>query len=107
MGEAPFHVVISAAAVADLHEIDEYWCGRGEAWRGVKYVDDLSTTAVVELSKPERAAAGRLIRAARLPETRELRVFKNAYRIIYRVSRETRTVIVLRFWHSHRDEPLL
>jgi len=35
----------------------------------------------------------------------EFPVFKRSYRILYRVNESEQLVEVLRFWHSHRDEP--
>jgi hypothetical protein len=39
------------------------------------------------------------------PEVQALPVFKRSYRILYRIRESESTVEVLRFWHSHRDEP--
>ncbi len=39
------------------------------------------------------------------PTVQELPVFKHSYRILYRVRESEGIVDVLRFWHSHRDEP--
>ncbi|WP_184206128.1 type II toxin-antitoxin system RelE/ParE family toxin [Prosthecobacter dejongeii] len=45
------------------------------------------------------------LKSALLPGTREIKVFKASYRIIYRVEADQSLVYVLRFWHSHRAEP--
>ena len=65
----------------------------------------LPSEAIRQLSDPTTARAGRYLRRTSFPETQELAVFKRSYRILY-VMRETECVIeVLRFWHSHREEP--
>lgn len=49
-------------------------------------------------------ARARPVRIAVIPGTLERPAFKT-YRLIYRIEEESRTVLLLRFWHSHRDEP--
>ena len=105
MGTTSFEVRLTESAIADLHEIDDYWAHAGEPERGEQYVRNLIAVSESELTSPLRANAGRLVRSAVLPETREILVFKNSYRIIYRIDAEAGIVHVLRFWHSHRDEP--
>ena len=105
MDPATFEVRLTNSALGDLHEIDDYWFNRQEPDRGEQYVRDLMNTAETELSSPDRAQRGRLVRAAILPETREILVFKGSYRIIYRTAAADGIVHVLRFWHAHRDEP--
>ena len=56
--------------------------------------------------RKSRNAAERL-RDCSIPDIREIRVFKRAFRIIYRLDEANRRVEILRFWHSHRDEPEL
>ena len=104
MGDKKYSVIITETAVADLHKIDDYWTERREPERGEKYCEDLLYTAVSELSEPDRAQRGRLIKNAPLENTREILVFKSSYRIVYRISAQQGTVYVLRFWHSHRDD---
>jgi plasmid stabilization system protein ParE len=105
MGITSFQVQLTSSAVADLHEIDDYWFRAGEPDRGEQYVRDLTAAAEAELATPIRALAGRLLDTAILPGTRQILVFKGSYRIIYRVAADEGVVYVLRFWHSHRDEP--
>ena len=105
MGAAAFKVVITEPAIADLNGIDDYWTERGEPERGAKYFEDLMRVAECELIHRDRAKRGRVIENAPLPETREILVFKSSYRVIYRIAEDDGTVFVLRFWHSHRDEP--
>lgn len=105
MGGTSFQVQLTSSAVADLHEIDDYWCRVGEPERGEQYVRDLTAVATTELATPIRAGAGRLLDIGVLPETRQILVFKGSYRIIYRIAADEGVVYVLRFWHSHRDEP--
>lgn len=111
MGESPYAVEVTQSALSDLDEIDEideiddYWHRNGQSDRGEKYVKDLTAIALAELSIPYRARLGKVVKNAVLPVTLEIRVFKSSYRIIYRIDEEHRTVFVLRFWHSHRDEP--
>ena len=105
MGEASFRVLLTDSALHDLHEIDDYWLQMDEPERGEQYARNLLDTAERELASPLRANVGRKVRAAILPETREILVFKGSYRIIYRVDASAGIVHVLRFWHSHRGEP--
>ena len=105
MGNAPFQVSVTDVALGDLHELDDYWASSGEPERGEQYVRDLIETAESHLADPSAALRGRIVRSALLPGTREIRVFKSSYRIIYRVDEAAGIVHVLRFWHSHRDEP--
>lgn len=107
MDPTPFQVRLTDVALQDLHEIDDYWLQQGEPERGEQYVRDLIEKAEKELTSPTRAQSGRRVRVAILPETREILVFKGSYRIIYRIDAIERVVHVLRFWHSHRDEPEL
>jgi plasmid stabilization system protein ParE len=105
MDPATFEVRLTDSALGGLHEIDDYWFNRQEPDRGEQYVRDLIDTAEAELSSPDRAHRGRPVRAALLPETREILVFKGSYRIIYRIAAADGIVHVLRFWYSHRDAP--
>ncbi len=105
MDSTSYAVRLSDSAIADLHEIDDYWTKKNEPERGEQYVRNLIAVSEAELTSPLRAQLGRLVRAAVLPETREILVFKSSYRIIYRVDADAGIVHVLRYWHSHRDEP--
>ena len=105
MGSTSFQVRLTDSALNDLHEIDDYWCLHGEPERGEQYVRNLIETAKTELSSPIRAQSGRLVRVAIFPNTREIQVFKSSYKIIYRIDSAENVVHILRFWHSHRDEP--
>ena len=68
---------------------------------------DLIEKTEQELTSPSRAQRGRRVRVAILPDTHEILVFKGSYRIIYRIDTAEQVVHILRFWHSHRDEPEL
>jgi mRNA-degrading endonuclease RelE of RelBE toxin-antitoxin system len=105
MGEPPYAVEVTQSALSDLDEMDDYWHRNGQSDRGEKYVKDLTVIALAELSIPYRARLGKVVKSAVLPDTLEIRVFKSSYRIIYRIDEDHHTVLVLRFWHSHRDEP--
>ena len=105
MDNAPLKVSVTDAALSDIHELDDYWASRGEPERGERYVRDLILNAESQLTDPSTALRGRIVRAALLPGTREILVFKSSYRIIYRIDETAGIVHVLRFWHSHRDEP--
>tara|TARA_R110002049_G_scaffold294382_2_gene480983 strand:+ start:402 stop:743 length:342 start_codon:yes stop_codon:yes gene_type:complete len=107
MEEETLQVQLTESALADLHEIDDYWFRRGEPETGERYVGNLMDMAESELSSYWRAKRGRQVRVSVLPDTREILVFKGSYRIIYRIDAVARIVQVLRFWHSHRDEPEL
>ena len=107
MDSTPFQVRLTDSALQDLHEIDDYWFQHGEPERGEQYVRDLIEKAEQELVSPERVQRGRRVRVAILPDTREILVFKGSYRIIYRIDAAEHVVHILRFWHSHRDEPEL
>jgi plasmid stabilization system protein ParE len=104
MGEASFRVKVSAEAWADLAEIAEYWSGRGEAWRGEKNFRDLVRAARKELTDAPRARRGRRAKVVSPTTAREILVF-GVYRLIYEIDEEAHAVNLLRFWHSHRDEP--
>lgn len=107
MGQETFQVRLTESALNDLHEIDDYWIAQREPERGEQYVRDLLNVARQELTSSVRAMSGRLLKASLLPETREILVFKGSYRLVYRVDAAEGLVHVLRFWHSHRDEPEL
>lgn len=104
MASASYKVELTGAALRDLNELDDYWAGKGNPERGEQYVRDLARFARTELANPVRARVGRKVRAALIPGTMETTAYK-IYRLIYRVDEESGTVFVLRFWHSHRDEP--
>jgi ParE toxin of type II toxin-antitoxin system, parDE len=69
------------------------------------YAHDLPSEAIRQLSDPGTAHAGRYLRHTAYPQTQELPVFKRSYRILYLIKEADGVVEVLRFWHSHRDEP--
>jgi plasmid stabilization system protein ParE len=104
MGERAFRVIFSAEADGDLEELSNYWTRRGEPWRAEKYHRDLLHRAEMVLSDPTAARRGRSCKAPGWPEAREVVAF-GAYRIIYRIDEAAGFVMVLRFWHAHRDEP--
>lgn len=104
MDRTPFQIRLTAAALRDLEELDDFWAARGEPERGEQYVRDLIQFAEQELSDPAKARLGRAVRVALLPGTREILAFK-IYRIIFRIQEDQRAVILLRFWHSHREDP--
>jgi plasmid stabilization system protein ParE len=105
MAAEEFRIVFADSAWHDLEEIVAYWTGRQEPDRGEQYARDLPTAAVSELSDPAVARSGRFLRHTAWPEVRELPVFKRSYRILYRIDEASACVQVLRFWHTHRDEP--
>jgi plasmid stabilization system protein ParE len=107
MGGTSFAVRLTESAIADLHEIDDYWASVQEPERGEQYVRNLIEISESELSSPIRAAAGRRVKAAVLPDTHEILVLKGSYRIIYRIDPQAGVVHVLRFWHTHRKGPAL
>ena len=105
MAAQNFRVIFTQSSWSDLEEIVAYWTARGELDRGEMYAEDLPREAIRQLGDPGRAGMGRKLRNTAHPETRELPVFSRTYRILYLVKEAERTVEVLRFWHSHRDEP--
>jgi plasmid stabilization system protein ParE len=105
MGRERYEVRLTESALSDLDEIDDYWFARGEPDRGIQYVADLIRKAESELAEPTVLRKSRDSRVALLPNTREMLVFKASYRIIFRIDHAIGVVHVLRFWHSHRDEP--
>jgi plasmid stabilization system protein ParE len=105
MAAQSFHVIFTQSAWTDLEDIVDYWVSRGERERGELYAHDLPFEAIRQLSDPGIARVGRYLRRTAYPETQELPVFKRAYRILYFVREADGVVEVLRFWHSHRDEP--
>jgi plasmid stabilization system protein ParE len=105
MAASNFRVVFTHSAFADIEEIVEYWRHQGDTERGEQYAHDLPTEAIRRLGDARTARSGRHLVKTSFPETRELPVFKRSYRILYRIRESESTVEVLRFWHSHRDEP--
>jgi plasmid stabilization system protein ParE len=105
MAARDFRVVFTQSAWIDLEQIVSYWSERDEIERGEQYAHDLPSEAIRQLSDPAVARDGRFLRQSAYPETQELPVFKRSYRILYHVNEADRVVEVLRFWHSHRDEP--
>jgi len=105
MAAKSFRVILTQSAWADLDEIVAYWTDREEPERGEQYAHDLPSEAIHRLSDPGTAHAGRFLRESAFPQTQELSVFKRSYRILYLVKEAEAIVEVLRFWHSHRDEP--
>lgn len=105
MAAKSYHVALSRNSFFDLDEIVVYWAEREEPERGEKYARDLYAEAKRALANSETARLGRFLREPRHTDVRELLVFKRTYRILYRINDAENTVEVLRFWHSHRDEP--
>jgi len=105
MAPQKFRVIFTESAWTDLKSIVTYWTRRGEPERGEKYAYDLPVEAVKKLSDPETASSGRFLKNTAHPKIQELGVFKHSYRILYFVRNGADVAVVLRFWHSHRDEP--
>jgi plasmid stabilization system protein ParE len=105
MAAQSFRVILTQSAWTDIEDIVAYWTDRDEPERGEQYAHDLPSEAIHQLSDPGTARAGRYLRHTAYPETQELPVFKHSYRILYLVKEAESVVEVLRFWHSHRDEP--
>ena len=105
MAAPRLRVVFTQSAWDDVREIVEYWTDRDEPERGEQYAHDLPAAAIRELGDPSVARSGRFLRMTAFPKTQELPVFKRSYRILYLVKEAEGVVEVLRFWHSHRDEP--
>lgn len=105
MAPKSFRVIFTESAWADIEEIVAYWTDRDEPERGEQYAHDIPSEAIRQLSDPGAARAGRYLRHTAYPETQELPLFKRSYRILYLVKETEGVVEVLRFWHSHRDEP--
>ena len=98
-------VVLAESAWGDSEEIVSYWTDRGEQERGEQYARDLPREAIRQLSSIEGACGGRFLVQTAFPEMQELMVFRRSYRVLYRMGDVEGVVEVLRFWHSHRDEP--
>ena len=105
MAAQSFRVILTESAWAVLEEIVGYWTERDEPERGEQYAHDLPAEAIRQLSDSGTARAGRYLRHTAYPQTQELPVFRRSYRILYLVEEAESLVEVLRFWHSHRDEP--
>ncbi len=105
MAAQGFRVIFTQSAWADLEEIAAYWTERDEPERGEQYAHELPAEAIRQLSDLGTAHAGRFLRHTAYSRTQELPVFKRSYRILYLVKEADGVVEVLRFWHSHRDEP--
>ena len=105
MATQHFRVILTQSAWGDIAEIVDYWTTRDEPERGLQYAHDLPTEAIRQLSDDFTARAGRFLTQTAFPEVQELPVFKRSYRVFYRVKESEGVVEVLRFWHSHRDEP--
>jgi len=107
MAAQRFRVIFTQSAWADVEDIAAYWTDRDEPERGERYAHDLPSEAIRQLSDSGTAHAGRYLRQTAYPQTQELPVFKRSYRILYLVKEADGIVEVLRFWHSHREEPFL
>jgi plasmid stabilization system protein ParE len=105
MAGQSLRVIFTQSAWSDLEEIVLYWTERDEPERGEQYARDLPAEGIRQLSDPGTARTGRYLRKTIYPQTQELPVFKRAYRILYFLKEAEGVVEVLRFWHSHRDEP--
>jgi len=105
MAAQKLRVIFTQSAWNDLEEIVAYWTNRDQPERGEQYAHDLPSEAIRQLSDPGIARAGRYLRHTTYPKTQELPVFKRSYRILYLLKEADGVVEVLRFWHSHRDEP--
>lgn len=105
MASANFRVVFTLSALKDIEEIVLYWEQRDEPERGEQYAHDLPAEAIRQLSDASTARTGRHLVKTNFPEVQELPIFKHSYRILYQVRESEGIVDVLRFWHSHRDEP--
>ena len=105
MAAQRFRIVFAQSAWDDLGEIAGYWTDRDEPERGEQYAHDLPAEAIRQLGDPSAARSGRFLRKTAFPKTQEIAVFKHSYRIFYLVKEADGVVEVLRFWHSHRDEP--
>ena len=105
MAAQSLRVIFTHSAWTDIEEIAAFWAAHDEPERGEKYAHDLPSEAIRQLSDPAVANAGRFLRHTAYPQTQELPVFKRSYRILYLVKEAEGVVEVLRFWHSHRDEP--
>ena len=103
MAAQSLRVILTHRAWADIEDIAAYWTDRDEPERGEQYAHDLPSEAIRQLSAPGTAHSGRYLRQTAYPQTQELPVF--TYRILYLVKEADGIVEVLRFWHSHRDEP--
>ena len=105
MAAQQYRVIFTESAWSDLEEIVEFWTDEGDPERGVQYAHDLPIAAIEHLSRPASAKAGRFLTRTAFPEVQEYPVFNRVYRILYLVKENEDVVEVLRFWHSHRDEP--
>ena len=105
MAAQNIRVILTQSAWADLEKIVAYWTDRDEPERGEQYAHDLPAEAIRQLSDPATAHAGRFLRHTAYPQAQELPVFRRSYRILYLVKGDEDVVEMLRFWHSHRDEP--
>lgn len=105
MAAQKYRVIFTESAWTDLEEIAAYWANRDEPERGTQYAHDLPSEALQQLSDPAIARRGRYLSRTLHPEAQELPVFKHAYRILYLLNEAGGVVYVLRFWHSHRQEP--
>ena len=106
MGEARFDVLLTDDAWSDLADIDAFWTGHGEAWRGEKYFYDLRDFSLRELGDRKTAQRGRPARNTDRSGVQEILAF-GIYRIIYEIDEAASRVEILRFWHARRDVPPL
>jgi plasmid stabilization system protein ParE len=105
MAAQRFRVVFTQSAWDDLEEIVASWTGRDEHEHGEQYAHDLPSEAIRQLSDPGTARSGRHLSHTNFPQAQELAVFKRSYRLLYFINANDGTVHVLRFWHSHRQDP--
>jgi plasmid stabilization system protein ParE len=105
MASKSFRVILTQSAWADLEDIVAYWTDRDEPERGEQYAHDIPSEAIRQLGNPDAARAGRYLRHTAYPEIQEMPIFNHCYRILYLLKEPDGVVEILRFWHSHRDEP--
>ena len=96
-----YEVILSPRAIQDLTEIVRY-ISFDNPKAAEKFGYALIDAALSLSTLPER---GRFVPEFKDGRTREL--LHSAYRIVYRVDAEQKTVSVSRFWHAARGAPRL
>ena len=102
MAAQKFRVIFTQSAWNDLEEIVAYWTECDEPERGEQYAHELPSEAIRQLSDPGTALAGPYETPSSHKRASGL---KGSYRILNLIREADGVVEVLRFWHSHRDEP--
>ncbi len=101
MGEIRYRVELSPPAFRDLEEIVSF-IAADDPEAAERFGRRLTEQARAIALHP---LAGRMVPELRNKDFREKIV--RAYRIVYRVDKDRRVLVILRFWHAARGTPII